>query len=56
MRRVAIKDGGVAGTNLARVVEDDDLGVERFRSFWRIVFGIASNIATTDLLDTHVLD
>ena len=53
---VAIKDWGVTGTDLTRVVENDDLSVERFGSLGRIVLTITSNVTTTDFLDRDVLD
>ena len=56
MGSVAVEDGSVAGTDLAWVVEDDDLGVERVAALWRVVLGVTSNVATTDLLDGDVLD
>ena len=56
MGRVAIKDWRVPGTDLARVVEDDDLSVEGLGTFRRVVLGVTSNIATTNFLDRNVLD
>jgi hypothetical protein len=53
---VAIKDGSVTGTNLTRVVEDNDLGVERLGTLGRVLLGVTSDVATTDLLDGDVLD
>jgi len=53
--RVAVEDGGVAGTDLAGVVEDDDLGVERSGTGRGVVLGVTGNVATTDLLDGDVL-
>jgi hypothetical protein len=53
---VAIEDGCVAGTDLTRVVEDDDLGVEGVATLGGVVLGVTSNVATTDLLDGDVLD
>lgn len=52
---VAVKDGSVAGTNLAGVVEDDDLGGERGGAKRGVVLGVTSDVATTDLLDGDVL-
>lgn len=56
MGGVAVEDRGVTGTNLARVVEDDDLSVEGVGTLWWVVLGVTSNVATTDFLDRHVLD
>ena len=53
---VAIEDGCVTGTDLTRVVEDDDLGVEGVATLGGVVLGVTSNVATTDLLDGDVLD
>ena len=53
---VAVEDWSVAGTNLAGVVEDDDLGVERVGAFRRVVLGVTGDVATADFLDGHVLD
>ena len=56
MGGVAVEDWGVTGTNLARVVEDDDLGVEGVGTLGRVVLGVTSDVTTTDFLDRHVLD
>lgn len=53
---VAIEDWRVTSTDLAGVVEDDDLGVEGLGTLWWIVLGVTSDVATTDLLDGDVLD
>ena len=53
---VAIQDGSVASTDLTRVVEDNDLGVEGISALGRVVLGVTSNVATTNLLDGNVLD
>jgi len=53
---VAIQDGGVTGTDLTRVVEDDDLGVEGVGTLGGVVLGVTSNVTTTNLLDGDVLD
>lgn len=53
---VAIEDWCVTGTNLTRVVEDDDLGVEGLGTLGGVVLGVTSNVTTTDLLDGDVLD
>ena len=52
--RVTIQDGCITGTNLARVVEDDDLGVEGCSLLRWVVFGIRSDITTTNILDRDV--
>jgi len=53
---VAVKHWCVTGTNLARVVENDNLGIERLGTLGRVVLGVTSDVATTDLLDGYVLD
>lgn len=53
---VAIEDWCVTSTNLARVVENNDLGVEGLGTLGRVVLGVTGNVATTDLLDGNVLD
>jgi hypothetical protein len=53
---VAVQDGSVTGTDLTRVVQDDDLGVERSGTHGGVVLGVTGNVATTDVLDGDVLD
>ena len=53
---VAIQNWSVTSTDLARVVEDNDLGVEGVGTLGRIVLGVTSDVATTDFLDGDVLD
>ena len=53
---VAVKNWSVASTDLTRVVENNDLGVEGLGTLWWIVLGVTGNVATTDLLDGDVLD
>jgi len=53
---VAVEHWCVTGTNLARVVENDNLSVERVGALGRVVLGVTSDVATTDLLDGDVLD
>lgn len=53
---VAVEDWCVTGTDLTRVVEDDDLGVEGLGTLGGVVLGVTSNVTTTDLLDGDVLD
>jgi hypothetical protein len=52
---VAVKDGGVTGTDLTRVVKDDDLGVEGSGTLRGVVLGVTSNVTTADFLDGDVL-
>lgn len=52
---VAVEDGGVASTDLTRVVENDDLSVERLGTVWGVVLAVTSNVATADILDRDVL-
>lgn len=51
---VAIEDGSVTGTDLTRVVEDDDLGGEGSSLPGGVVLGVGSNVTTTDILDGDV--
>lgn len=53
---VAIENGGVTGTDLTRVVEDDDLSVEGSGLLGGVVLGVGGDVATTDILDGDVLD
>ena len=53
---VAVEDWGVTSTDLTRVVEDDDLGVEGLGTLGGVVLGVTGNVTTTDLLDGDVLD
>ena len=53
---MAVENGGVAGTDLTGVVEDDDLGGERSGTERGVVLGVTGNVATTNLLDGDVLD
>ena len=48
---VAIKDWSVTSTNLTRVVEDNNLGVEGLGGLWRVVLGVTGNVTTTDFLN-----
>jgi hypothetical protein len=52
---VAVEDRSIAGANLTRVIEDDNLGFEGFGSLWRVVLGITAHVATTDFLNGDVL-
>ena len=53
---MAVKDWSIASTNLTRVVENDDLSVKRFGALRWVVLGVASHVASADLLDGDVLD
>lgn len=53
---MAVKDGSITSTNLTRVVENNDLGVEALAALWWVVLRITSNVATANLLDGDVLD
>ena len=53
---VAIQDGSVTSTDLARVVHDDDLGVEGSATLRGVVLGVTGNVTTADILDGDVLD
>ena len=56
MGSVAIKDWRVSSRDLTRMVEDNDLGVERSTSLRRIVLGITTDVTTSDFLNGNVLD
>ena len=51
---VAIKHRGITSTDLARVVEDNDLSIEGGSLFGRVVLGVRGDIAATNILDRHV--
>ena len=55
MGSVAVKDRGVAGTDLSRVVEDNDLGVERSGLLSGVVLGVGADVSSSDVLDGNVL-
>jgi hypothetical protein len=44
-RTVTVEDWCVAGADLTRVVEDDDLGVEGLGTLGRIVLGVTADVA-----------
>jgi len=48
---VAIKDGSVAGTNLTRMVEYNDLSIEGSGLFSGVIFGVRAHISTTNILN-----
>ena len=56
MGGVAIKDGRVSSRDLTRVVEDNDLGVERRATLGGIVLGVTADVTTSDILNGDVLD
>jgi hypothetical protein len=56
MRSVTIEDWSVSSTNLTRVIQHDDLSVERFATLGRIILGITADIPSSDFLDRDVLD
>ena len=56
MSGVTIQNGGVSGTDLSRVVQDDNLSSEVLTAGGGIVLGVTSNVTTTDVLDGDVLD
>lgn len=53
---VAVQNGGVTSTDLAGVVQDDDLSVERSAAHRRVVLAVTSDVTTANVLDGHVLD
>jgi len=53
---VAVEDWCVTSTDLTRVVEDNDLGVERLSTLWWVVLGVTSDVTTANFLYGNVLD
>jgi len=51
---MTIKHRGIAGTDLTRVIEDNNLGIERSGLLGGVVLGVRCNITTTDILNRHV--
>lgn len=39
-----------------KLTEDDDLSIEGVAALWRVLLAVTSDVATTNLLDGHVLD
>ena len=56
MGSVAVKDRGVTGTDLSRVVEDNDLGVEGSGLLGGVVLRVGADVSSSDVLDGDVLD
>lgn len=54
MGSVTIKDGCVTGADLTRVVENDNLSVERSSLLRRVVLRVGSHVTTTDIFDGDV--
>jgi len=52
---VAIQHWRVAVSDLTRVIHDNDLGGESLRFLGWVIFRVRSDVATTDVLDGHVL-
>ncbi|GAO48339.1 hypothetical protein G7K_2513-t1 [Saitoella complicata NRRL Y-17804] len=53
---VAVEDGSVTSTDLSRVVQDDNLSIERSGTHGGVVLGVTADVTTTDLLNGNVLD
>jgi hypothetical protein len=53
---VAIQDWCISSTDLTRVVEDNDLSIERLAALGRIILGVSAYVTTSDFLDGDVLD
>ena len=53
---VAIKDGRVTVSDFSGVVHDDDLGGEGLGLLGGVIFGVRSDVTTSDILDRDVLD
>ena len=56
VRRVAVQDWSVTSADLARVIENDDLGDEGFGRLWWVVLLVAADVTTTNFLDGNTLD
>ncbi|CAI0542391.1 unnamed protein product [Linum tenue] len=52
---VAVKHWGIAISNLARVVHDDDLGCEVGSLLGRVILGVGGNEPTLEILDSNIL-
>ena len=52
---VAVEDGSVTGTDLTRVVQDNDLSVEGSSAHGGVVLGVRGDVATADILNGNVL-
>jgi hypothetical protein len=53
---VAVEDWRVTGTDLTRVVHNDDLSGEVGTTHRGVILGVTSDVTTTDFLDGDVLD
>jgi len=53
---VAVENWSVSGADLARVVENDDLGVEESGAHGGVVLAVTGDVTTANLLDGDVLD
>jgi len=56
MSGVTVEHWSVTSTDLTRVVQHDDLSIERIATLGRIVLGITANVPSADFLDGDVLD
>jgi len=56
VRRVAVQDWSVTNADLARVIENDDLGDEGLGRLWWVVLLVAADVTTTNFLDGNTLD
>jgi len=56
VRGMAIEDWGVTFLDFTRVVQDDDLGVERFGFEGWVLFGVGANVTSSDVFDGDILD
>lgn len=53
---MAVQHGGVAGEDLATVLQNDDLRIEGSRWEKRVVIGVRASVPTLDILDGNVLE
>ncbi|KAL0597752.1 hypothetical protein AAY473_033104 [Plecturocebus cupreus] len=56
MSCMAIQYRGIASTDLAWMVQDNHLSSKASCFHWWVVLAVTSNVATTNILDRHILD
>lgn len=56
MWAVAVQDWLVLGRDLARVIQDNHLGIEQRTALWGVVLEVPAHIPMPDLFDLDVLD
>ena len=56
MRCVTIQNMCICSTDLAWMVQDNNLSCEANCFHWWVIFAVTSHIATTNIFDRHILD